>query len=238
MVEVQFYLLLPLLHAIARAPRLRWLLWPILIAGCALYLLYTNRLPWKPAQFYFIVNPRDSILCLWPVFFLGGALAWLHANYRAQMIRYAAASRFLVNGGADLLFFALLLALANELLAVARMGPWAANGFNFDHIAIEGALWTLLIAAVLYLPLKTRRLWCNPLFAFFGAISYSLYLLHSCTMNLGWHFIRNGNIGELAASKPLSIALLLGIALLLSILTYALIEKPALDLKHRVGARR
>lgn len=236
MVEVQFYLLLPCLYALARTPRLRVLLYPLFAAGCLLYLLYTNRLPWQPKSFYFIADPRDSIICLWPVFFVGGILAWLHSHRAETFKQRAATSRILANGGSDVLLLVLLLALGATLREVAKVGPFAARAFYFDHVLLEAVLWAAIIAALLYLPLKTKILWSNPILNFFGIISYSLYLLHAWVMNLGLKFIGQSSLAALSIPKPLLIAGLFGLAIALSMLTYAMIERPALKLK-RTGTR-
>lgn len=237
MVEVQFYLLLPLFYLVARSPRLRWLVYPAFIAGCFSYLLFTGRLPWKPDHFYFIAVPRNSILCVWPVFFLGGLLAWVHSNYRQAIGEYAARSRFLSGGGADLIVLAILLALGAILLKVSRLGILASYVGFFDHVVIEAALWTLLIAAILYLPLKTKFLWSNPLLSFFGLISYSLYLIHFPVLFFGMKYVGKYQASLPDISKPVFSLIFLVAATALSLLTYQLIEKPALRLKHRGGAR-
>lgn len=237
MVEVQFYLLLPLLYAIGRSKRLHWLIYPIFLAACLSYLLFTGRLPWKPDHFYFIAVPKNSILCAWPVFVIGGMLAWIHSNYRSTITNYASNSRFLSNGGSDLIFFAILLALGVQLLKVARLGGFGAYINFYDHIAIEAALWALLIAALLYLPLKTKFIWSNPVLAFFGVISYSLYLVHFPVLFFGLQLAGKYQASLPDISKPVLSALLLIIATGLSLLTYLLIEKPALNLKQK-GAKR
>jgi peptidoglycan/LPS O-acetylase OafA/YrhL len=233
MVEVQFYLLLPLLYLIARSKRLHCLIYPAFFVGCFSYLLFTGRLPWKPNSFYFIAVPKNSILCAWPVFFLGGILAWIHNNYRAAITNYASNSRFLSNGGSDLILFTILLALGAQLLRVSRLGTFSAYVDFYDHIAIEAALWALLIAAILYLPLKTKLIWSNPVLSFFGVISYSLYLVHFPILFFGLQLANKYHASLPDISKPAVSALLLIIATGLSLLTYILIEKPALNLKHK-----
>lgn len=237
MVEVQFYLLLPLLYLIARSRKLSWLIYPIFCAGCFAYLLFTGRLPWKPDHFYFIAVPKNSILCLWPVFFLGGALAWVHKNYQPAIRNYARSSRFLSNGGSDLIFFTLLLVLGAELLKASQLGVLGAYIFFFDHVIIEAALWTLLIAAILYLPLKTKFIWSNPVFSFFGLISYSLYLIHFPILFFGLRYINKHHINFLGLSTATMCVLLFMLATAISLLTYTTIEKPALNLKHKFAGR-
>ncbi len=234
MVEVQFYLLLPCLYQLARSPRLHRLIYPTFFAGCFVYLLFTGRLPWKPTHFYFIADPKSSILCLWPAFFCGGLLAWTHNKYAATIKAYFSSSRFFSGGGADLLFYVIVFILAAELFNVAHFGPMIAYLDHYDHFTIDAALWALIIAGILYLPLKTKWIVVNPLFTGFGVISYSLYLLHFPVLFFGLRFFSNHQCSMLCSSKLMSTAILLGLAVGLSILTYNLVEKPILNLKSKL----
>lgn len=232
-VEVQFYLLLPFLHLLWRAPRLRWLMAPIFATACLSYYHISRNLH---TDYGPLILPRDSVLVLWPTFLAGAALAAFHVRYGARLKAYLNASPFFSRGGGDVLFLALLLAMEYVLLKTARLGMMPAYLYFFDHVALDGILWTLIIGATLYLPARSRIILVNPFTMFFGLISYSFYLLHYPVMFYGEKYLAMQSQFDFSAMQRVAVSAVL--AVLVSMITYRLIEKPMLDLKSRFAARR
>ncbi|HVX87277.1 MAG TPA: acyltransferase [Phycisphaerae bacterium] len=113
----------------------------------------------------------------------------------------------------------LALAALALLAALADKGPL--------HAAIVAALFLLVLAATRFpLPLLTSR----PLL-FFGAISYSLYLLHQ---NIGYIIIHHAY--QLGFSEPAAIAAATTTAIALASALCFLIEKPANRTLRRLHA--
>ncbi len=229
-VEVQFYLLLPFLHLLWRSQHWRWLLLPMLIVACYLYYEITRS---NQGNYYFVHSARDSILTLWPTFLCGAILAAVHARYGVAIKNYFHDSKLFRSGFSDLFVGLLILLLAFILLEVSRIGYAKAYLFHFDHVVVEAAVWSLIIATMLYLPAYTKNIITHPILVFLGFISYSLYLLHAPVVFFGLRFL-----GQFSSvTKSLSLPALLGVcvaaAVALSMLTYRLIEKPMLNLKNK-----
>ncbi|MFV8820139.1 acyltransferase family protein [Haliea sp. E17] len=85
---------------------------------------------------------------------------------------------------------------------------------NLEVVALVAAAFF----AVVFLVPDSNRLLANPLGDFFGRISYSLYLLHLPVLAL----VKRMELG----STALSLAVFLGLAVLLSWLSYRLVENP------------
>lgn len=234
-VEVQFYLLLPWLHLLWRLPQFRWVLIPLLFLGSYLYLEISRAIG---GDYYFIQSARDSILALWPTFFCGAGLAAIHARHGAQIKTYCHNSRLLSHGGADIILCLLALALAIVLRNDARLGPFASYLKFFDHVALEAFLWSAAIAATLYLPAKIKIAITNPAFTFLGLISYSLYLIHFPAMFFGIRYFNSFNYVTAHLSPIEIVALCVTAAIILSSLTYYVVEKPLLNLKARYSSEK
>lgn len=224
-VEVQFYLILPIAVWLARSPRYKYLLWLLVPVACyAYWQVCTSKL--EPG---FWAEQRDSILGRWPLFAVGVVLAWTH-------IRIAAwAQRLSGHGWLGLLLVVAALGILNLLVEhrALTLGMYA-HVFWYEHYLLEALAWGAFILVLLNFRFPGYRLLVNPLLHRFGQWSYSIYLTHSSViffmlkgdtvLRLSWH---PDGWGE---------TVLLGIALFLlssaiSAFTYRWIELPFLQLK-------
>lgn len=226
-VEIQFYLLLPLLHTLGRSLRWRWLLLPLLIFGLHAYYTITRS---ELGAFYFLSAVRDSILTLWPTFLFGAILAKVHTDFGKHIKDTLHRHSILKRGGADLIIALLICALSFVLYRVSLIGHAKAHTQYFDHVIIEAFIWTLFIGAILYLPARTKAFFSNPILVFVGLISYSLYLLHAPVIFFSLKILNNIS-QTFTLTEKLTIGVIASVAI--STLAYYLIEKPALSFKHK-----
>ena len=232
--EVQFYLLLPLLP-LCRRWRYGGALGGVLVAGAAvlevLFLGGVLRTTTGAGQ----VQLSNSIIGRAPQFIIGGAAAWLFLRLRGSLPPAPAWWR---NGGADAALLAALTALALVLEWVIAGGQvhFITVPYHAWHI-VEALLWAAVLLLVLLAPLRSRRLWSNPVLEWLGLLSYSIYMWH---MPLAWYVVpwlrRHGapvpagwSIGGVFAAL-----LIAALCLALSMLTYRYIERPFLVRKARL----
>lgn len=229
--EVQFYLLLPLLPAALATPARRRMGVAFLLACALVYALY--QFGW----FNLRRLEREIHLCLsifgrGPVFLAGIAVAWAWSVQGPEWKRRLEANRLLRNGGGDLVLLAVLAALGFLLSWLVWTGYWPAERRRLQtwHIA-EGALWGLVLASMLALPLRSKALFCNRILGRLGDWSYSIYLVHLPVIVYGLGMLRQGWAFSYQSWNPDSIlAVLLMVAgtIALSSLTYRFLEKPFL----------
>lgn len=221
-VEVQFYLLLPLLVWLARRPGWRLLLLPILVVGLYSYLQIRNAPPMGGAW----SELRDSIFGRWPIFLVGAGLAWVQVSLGDRLLRLGRWQPW-VGLAVLLLALGILVVLCDH--RVRTYGIYA-HGLWYDYYFLDGLGWGLFVFALLNFRFPGYYLFVNPLLHRLGLWSYSLYLLHSAVL----YFALKHNPQWMPAGSAQ--ALLLGVALLavaaaLSALTYRYIEKPFLSIK-------
>src|SRR5262249_12973450 len=172
--EAQFYLLLPLIAlAFGRSRRTTLLLlaaYVVIYLGVASRRLAPGIDPWFLAQ---------SVIGRGPLFLLGIVAAWLWLRHGAAVRARLAASRWLALGGADVALLAVLAALGYLLRWVTFRGflSLEVTGECLWHVP-EGVLWTTVLVLVLLFPLRTKVLLANPVLAWLGVLSYSIYILH------------------------------------------------------------
>jgi len=236
--EVQFYLLLPLMPlALGTASGRRIALtllvsWLIIYAALALHWIDIPRY----ADYRI---PMQSVLGRAPAFLFGIGAAWVYRIHGSRIKLAAARSRWLTAAGADVLLWVLLLLLGSILAKVAEMGVFKAElRYHYWHVA-EAMIWSLLVLILLLLPLRSKRLFSNPVLDGLGVISYSVYLLHFPILFFCIYPLRLAYPNLFSTWSFISVvstaALLLAIVFL-SGLSYRFIEQPFLSLKRRPAA--
>jgi peptidoglycan/LPS O-acetylase OafA/YrhL len=222
-IEFQFYLLLPLL-----------------IVGLA------SRRANRVVLFAFSI-----VLLVWCVFIRGFAAWWIAAHYGESFgqwqqyvyyptyarldgltigVSFAAVEIFLPRCWGHLLKHATWLwlpALAGLILALL----WAEDGLSvvssaFGFFLVAAACGISLICALSpRLPFARTPV---PGAAFLATIAYSLYLTHKIPIHWVKEFALSRSLGPLTAY-----ALAMGLALLVGLLLFALVERPFLQLRER-----
>jgi len=226
--EVQFYLLLPLLLLCRRWRHGGALGLALLAAVVVVHGLFLAGVIGARSQAG-QVQLADSIIGRAPQFLIGGAAAWLYLRTRGAL---PAAPTWWRNGGADLALFGALTALALELEWVMAGGleHFVTVPFQAWHI-LEALLWATVLLLVLVAPLRTKRVWANPVLEWLGLLSYSIYMWH---LPIAWHVViglRHSGVPVPAGWSALGLVAALLIASLclgLSMLTYRFIERPFL----------
>lgn len=219
-VEIQFYLLLPLLVWLADRPRWRWLLLPLLIAAVLTYLRIRSA---GPQEFG---SMRGNLMGRWPVFLLGAALAW-------NQIRHGETLKLLVTRtpwlGTTLLITSVCALVLLCDYRVRNFG-WLAHVFFFDYYLFDGIAWAAFMFALLNFKPLGRRLLVNSFMDRLGAWSYSIYLLHTAVIFYiakKWHIYTPSDI---MSTITFGAALLL-ICVGLASITYTYVEQPFLRIK-------
>jgi peptidoglycan/LPS O-acetylase OafA/YrhL len=112
----------------------------------------------------------------------------------------------------------------------ARQGSWLAA----DYFGVSGCtpLFALLLFALSYDGVISRLLSCAPI-VYLGEISYSIYLFHQ--LILRWIFTQNPLFADLPIRVQFFFYILL--TLLVSVLVYHCVEKPARQLIRAVWRR-
>jgi peptidoglycan/LPS O-acetylase OafA/YrhL len=233
--EAQFYVLLPLIAlAFGRSRRTTLLVlaaYLVVYVGIASHRLGRGIDPWFRAQ---------SVIGRGPLFLLGILAAWLWLRHGAAVRARLAASRWLVFGGADVVLLAVLVALGYLLRWVTFRGflSLEVTGESLWHVP-EGVLWTAVLLLVLLFPLRTKVLLANPVLAWLGVLSYSIYILHQpvlhYTIRLWRVFLPTAGLGLSPLMVPWFV-LAAASCLALAALTYRVIERPFLVRKARLDS--
>lgn len=214
-VEVQFYLLLPILVWLADQPRWRWLL--LLLLGAAI-LAYLHIRSAAPQEFS---NMRGNLIGRWPVFMLGAALAWIQVHCGDTLKLLTTRTSWL---GTILLVISLG---ALVLLCDYRIRNFGilAHVLFFDHYFLEGIAWAVFMFALLNFQPIGYKLLVNPIMNRLGMWSYSIYLIHAAVI---FYIIKKWDIyapSDMTSTIFFGIVLLIISAALASI-TYTYVEKP------------
>jgi peptidoglycan/LPS O-acetylase OafA/YrhL len=238
--EAQFYMVLPLLPFALASRRGR----RIGIATLALYLVWfafyqcgfflTGQIPME-------LSLSHSLLGRGPVFLAGIFCAWLYARHGDAMKHWLVERRFFRQGGSDAILVLVIVAIGSMLQWLMWYGYWKAEsrGAQAWHI-LEGLSWGALLLLMLVAPLRTKTAICNPVTAKIGLWSYSIYLIH---IPVQMFMLTRLPVAfpVLETERPglfVTLAVAVAASVALSSLTYRLIEKPFLERKAGLGARR
>ncbi len=234
-VEFDFYLLLPILVLLVSPSRWMWLL----AASMLLALLYRYLL------FHYQIHDMSTGQKVWWLNQLPGRLdqfaAGMFAAWVYSLIREKGYDHSTIYRWRYLLLLVAIAGLAGLAWFIHEIQPIGA--VNADGLTYWGGHWSLFVwhslfgAAVALLVLVaalgskvTDFLFGNPLVMYLGLISYSLYL---------WHFpvvkwLHQAKLPILVADDPLLNGLLWAFlpVLLVSSLSYWLVERPFLRIRH------
>lgn len=166
-VEVEFYLLFPLLWwAFKRAP---WITAGAMIATSIAYRVAVQHLFRAHAP-----QLTENLPGYLDIFALGMLSAHLYARYRQ---RIASTSASWLAAVVALAGFALLAALLQNLWSTRLVDQWAMVWQTYNRTWLGVAFAIIALASLVAAP-AWRRALGNPLLLFFGTISYTLYLYH------------------------------------------------------------
>lgn len=209
-VEVQYYLLLPLVVLMLHLLLQRRLLPATLTIGSLIGLV--SLFLWPPGESL----GNDLRLGPYLPIFLSGSLAAL-VQHRINSVETARHPGLVAAMGIGAGFILLIvLSLVPDLQARLTGHPMAEDRFHHDFV-LFGLLWSTFILTALNSRGLIADLLSSPLLRLFGNLSFSLYLLH---MPVVWLVHQYSGPGRLQGW------LVLVVSLLLSSLTYVLIERP------------
>lgn len=233
--EFQFYLLLPLVMALWISGRVgRIAVGGLLVAWLCAYVLLVLQNQDPTVVNNFILT--KSIFARLPAFLFGivAAAFYLRARQWPWLLKPSGATRY----STLMLVCMVLYALGMTLQRVALLGGREAEQYWHLHHSLEALLWALLIVSLLLCTFPGRAVLVNRHLAVIGKLSYSLYLLHLPVLFYLIYPIREHHGDEsYAASFWLYLlpAVALGISLVLSRISYQLVERPFLRLKRKVS---
>jgi peptidoglycan/LPS O-acetylase OafA/YrhL len=223
--EVQCYLLLPLLPLVwARFGRRG-----TVVAGTLAVLAYLALALrwWAPRDGLTSVALMHSVLGRGPVFACGVAAAAVWVAWGEPLRARLAGSFWWRHGIADLLIVLNFTALMMLLGWVASMGYWAAEReWQIWHL-LEGVLWSTWLLGMLCLPARLKILFCNPIWAGLGVISYSVYVWHHPII-VYWSCWVPGAVGADLRALVIGAGGVIVTTVALSALSYRFVERPFL----------
>jgi peptidoglycan/LPS O-acetylase OafA/YrhL len=181
-IEMQFYLVLPILMTVSRKDNYRFIGWALIVAsiGAYFYILFSPEEILDPKA---RLSLQNTLLGRSPNFLAGILCAWMYVKLEP---RHMAASylRGLPAWKGDVFLLLILIILSWQFIQVAKIGISAAEKVWPIRHGIEGFLWAILIYVIVSYPLKMRRLLVNHAMNTLGILAYSLYLLHFPLMTM------------------------------------------------------
>lgn len=231
--EMEFYVFLGILM-----PLIHFRKGKIFLAAF-LAVMFTGR-------YFIFINPQflitheyiftiisQSVVSHAPTFLIGIITSVIYIRYGASLKNYFYKSRIFNSVLSDLIFILILAALSVVLENVSRMDLVATEYTWAQHYTYEALAWSLILLAVIVLPLKIKPLISNRILAYIGEISYSFYLIHLPIM-FYINFLFLPIQKNFTALFFLKLLVILIVTLILSSLSYRYIEKPFLKIKDRI----
>ena len=236
-VEMQFYLLLPLIFLLIRKLSVRKGVLLILTMAMAAYLLHFWLMRTVDAMVFWPSNPwliwlrpngavlYHSLAGQLPLFLLGLVAGYLYLRIREKGIDLQKKFQWLCEIGVWGLFggaLVLILTGWEEFLQLPS-GPYGFPGVPL-----------ILALMILCIPFSrhAKRLLDSPPLRWLGLISYSLYLFHVPCLNLVYRYLSGQGI-DISVQWGVFGAVSLGLSLLVATISYLLIEKPVMRLARK-----
>jgi len=237
--EVQFYLILPFLPLFLRSARGRRIGAILFVGYVAAYAAMVRGILYIPSVEGQMAL-MNSVFGRGPLFIAGVAAAVVYRRFGERIRARLAQVRWLASGGSDVLLLALILANALFLQWLVSIGPTGqiAAAYQPWHV-VNGTLWASFILLLLFAPLRLKELFSNPVLAWLGIVSYSIYMIHVPFVVLSLQGIRRTwprQFEGWSVSSALVIAALTAACLVLSWLSYRFVERPFLMRKGRLGS--
>lgn len=228
--EAQFYVVLALCTFLLRTKlgRTTFLVFALLYLGSYFYMA-SGRL-----------SPKlwVNLFGRGPAFLVGAGAAWIYERFGLQIRERCARWRPVRWGAGDLSLIGLLLGLGYLLREVVFIGFDAAEWtWHVWHVP-ESLLWGSIVLLTLLVPLRLGALLTNRVMGTLGILSYSMYLFH---LPIQFEIINQRRLAAPEAYQGwtmISFATVLGclaLALVVSAMTYLLIERPVLKRKARIA---
>jgi peptidoglycan/LPS O-acetylase OafA/YrhL len=232
--EVQFYLVLPLLGVCLRSRMGRRLGLAALLSWATASMIVATQPGMLSSDVHFRLSL--SLFGRAPAFLAGIAASWLVARHGERLRMAAMESRWLRNGGSDILLLIVLFGLGTVLQQVTYRGFVQTEiSAPVSHLA-ESVLWTMVLLIVLLAPLKIHRLITNRIFTTLGLLSYSLYLIHEPILFFGLSQLvpRGIPVDVDLGLRAVAFVIAFVLCVSLSALTYRVIERPFLVRKASI----
>jgi len=235
-IEVEFYLLLPLLAFAARSRRGQVVAVSFLLAYLGLYgALAFGWLRFADGTQYALAH---SALGRGPSFLVGMIAAVLYDRYGTAVRDLGARHGWRARLVGDVL-------IVGTVLALGALLQWNVTAGNYVDLEIawpvwripESILWATVLLLLVTAPMHVKPLFANRVWAHLGLMSYSIYLIHTPLLLYGREVIRAWFPGVLHGWTPASataVLVLASIAVTLASITYRIIELPAMRRKLRV----
>lgn len=228
--EAQFYIVLALLTLLLGTKLGRWMCLALVVSYLALYVRTVSG-SLSPALW-------SNLWGHGPAFLIGIGAAWIYERHGAQIRERCARSRVLRWGGSDVALIALALCIGFLLRRVTFMGFYAAEWTWHEWHVAEAFLWGSILLLTLVAPLRLGMLLTNRLMGTVGVLSYSIYLVHLPILAFvldRYGFVAPGAHRGWTPAFLGTVVACLALVMLVSSLTYFLIERPLLKRKAQIS---